>query len=142
MIINTYATVKPADKINDKTVFGVYAYSESSKASTAPEYIINEQGKYIKNPAFSNELITLNYVASVGEGCILVSNYTGEIGNGDYITSSPIAGYGCLQADDILHSYTVAKCTEVIDWINVPKNITYNGIMYKSLLVACTYHCG
>ena len=62
--------------------------------------------------------------------------------NGDYITSSPIPGYGALQSDDILHSYTVAKCTEIIDWATVPYNIEYNDVMYKSLIIACTYHCG
>ena len=86
---------------------------------------------------------TINYyVNSLGEGGILVSNYSGEIQNGDYITTCPISGYGALQSDDLMHSYTVAKCTQNIDWSSVSENIEYNGIMYKSLLVACTYHCG
>ena len=49
-------------------------------------------------------------INSLGEGGIWVSNITGEINNGDYITSSIILGYGCKQDDDILHNYTVAKC--------------------------------
>ena len=91
-------------------------------------------------------MITLNYVASLGEGCILITNYGGEVQNGDYITTSPITGYGALQSDDILHSYTVAKCTEEINWSAIPNSISYtdNGVntMYKSYLSACTYHCG
>jgi hypothetical protein len=49
-----------------------------------------------------------------------------------------------LQSDDILHSYTVAKCTQNIDWSIIPENVLCpsDGIMYKSLLAACTYHCG
>ena len=65
-----------------------------------------------------------------------------EIQNGDYITSSLIAGYGSLQNDDILHSYTVAKCTETIDWSAVNQTIVYNGNTYKIYLTGCTYHCG
>ena len=85
---------------------------------------------------------TIYYANSLGEGGILVSNYTGEIQNGDYITTSPITGYGALQADDLMHSYTVAKCTQNIDWTSVTNTIDYNGVSYKYLIVACTYHCG
>jgi hypothetical protein len=143
-VINTLCTVKLSDKVNDKRVFGVYAYSEDSKTSSQQEYIIDFNGKYVKNPGYSAKMTTLYYAAALGEGCILVSNYTGEVQNGDYITSSPISGYGCLQADDILHSYTVAKCTEDIDWSSISKNIIcpLDGKMYKSYLAACTYHCG
>lgn len=142
MIINTFATVKPSDKTNDKAVFGVYAYSETNKASSEPEYIINSDGKYVRNSSYTNEMITLNYVAALGEGCILITNYAGEIQNGDYITSSPIAGYGALQSDDIMHSYTVAKCTESINWNNIQPTLEYQDQKYKMYLAACTYHCG
>jgi hypothetical protein len=123
-------------------VFGVYAYSEESKATTENEYIIDSNGKYVKNLGYTNEMVKLNYVASIGEGCVLVTNYSGEIQNGDYITTCPIAGYGALQSDDFLHSYTVAKCTEDIDWTNINDSINYGGTMYKYYLTGCTYHCG
>ena len=87
-------------------------------------------------------MTTLYYAAAIGEGCILVSNYGGEIQNGDYITSSPIAGYGSLQNDNIKHTYTVAKCTETIDWVTIIPTISYNSNMYKVCLVGCIYHCG
>jgi len=141
-IINTFLTVKPSSTLNDKKVFGVYAYSEESKASTESEYIIDSNGKYVKNLGYNNEMVKLNYVASIGEGCILVSNYSGEIQNGDYITTCPIAGYGALQSDDFLHSYTVAKCTEDIDWSSISDSINHEGQMYKYYLAGCTYHCG
>jgi hypothetical protein len=119
-ILNTIPQTNISNVMNDKAVFGIYSGSE------------------IKN----NQ--TLHYVASIGEGCILVSNITGEIQNGDYITSSTIPGYGCLQADDLMHSYTVAKCTQNINWDDITENILCpeDGKMYKSIMVACTYHCG
>ena len=121
-ISDTIVTVKPSSLSNDKTVYGVYSGSET----------INND----------NVSTTIYYVNSLGEGCILISNYGGEIQNGDYITTCPITGYGSLQSDDILHSYTVAKCTENIDWTNISETISYNGIMYKTYLASCTYHCG
>ena len=83
------------------------------------------------------------YVNSLGEGGILVSNYSGEIQNGDYITTSIIGGYGALQSDDLKHSYTVAKCTQDIVWNTIENNILceLDNKMYKSLLVSCVYTC-
>lgn len=125
-INNTVVTVKPSFSINDKAVYGVYSGNET--------VIDNE----------SNISITTYYVNSLGEGGILVSNYGGEIQNGDYITTCPIddGGYGSLQSDDILHSYTVAKCTQNVDWSSIANTIMYNGISYKYTMVSCTYHCG
>lgn len=142
-ISNTLISAKLTDKYNDKTVFGVFSDTENitiTKTTPEPPYSANSNVEII-----TTETTTTNYyVNSLGEGGILVSNITGEIQNGDYITSSTIPGYGCLQADDLMHSYTVAKCTQDIDWINIPENIVcpVDGKMYKSILVACTYHCG
>lgn len=131
------------DTLNDKRVFGVYSNKEDTtvvKYDPEPPYPANSN----ITVTTSNVTTTTYYVNSLGEGGILVSNYTGEIQNGDYITSCPIPGYGCLQADDLMHSYTVAKCTQNIDWSSVSENILcpVDGKMYKSLVVACTYHCG
>ena len=81
-------------------------------------------------------------VNSLGEGKVWITNINGNIENGDYITSSEISGYGMLQDDDLLHNYTVAKCTENIDWDSVSEIIEHNGQTYKKYLSACTYHCG
>jgi hypothetical protein len=143
-IINTFCTVDLSQIENDKKVFGVYAYSEQTRISSEPEYIINNKNEYTKNLSYSTDTKTLYYAAAIGEGCILVCNYGGDIGNGDYITSCPISGYGSLQKDDILHSYTVAKCTENIDWNSINETILCNGNgqLYKVYLASCTYHCG
>jgi hypothetical protein len=135
-INNSVVTVKPSLSLNDKAVYGVYSGYET---------VLNE----------SNVLITTYYVNSLGEGGILVTNYSGEIQNGDYITTSPIrsdnsnvsavsilGGYGSLQSDDILHSYTVAKCTQNVDWASLSTTITFNSVSYKYTMVSCTYHCG
>jgi hypothetical protein len=79
---------------------------------------------------------------AIGEGKVWVTNIGGNIENGDYITSSNIAGYGMLQDDDILHNYTVAKCTQTVDWSTVTDTIEHEGTTYKKYLIACTYHCG
>lgn len=81
-------------------------------------------------------------VNSIGEGKVWITNINGNIENGDYITSSEMSGYGMLQDDDLLHNYTVAKCTENIDWESVSETIEHNGQTYKKYLSACTYHCG
>jgi len=81
-------------------------------------------------------------INSVGEGKLWITNLAGEPSNGDYITSSPLSGYGQLQDDDILHSYTVAKLTEAIDWSKVSDTISHEGQTYKKYLAGCTYHCG
>ena len=118
-VIDTIVECKLCEKPNDKTVFGIYANRE-----------LVSGGREIY------------HCASVGEGCILVTNINGEPENGDYISSSVIPGYGQKQADDLLHNYTVAKITEEVDWSGVHQYVMYDGKEYKRALVACTYHCG
>lgn len=84
----------------------------------------------------------MNGVISLGEATMMVTNFGGDIMNGDYICSSEIEGYGMLQDDDILHSYTVAKSTENIDWDSITDTIEHNGQTYKKVLIAVTLHCG
>lgn len=117
-VIDTIVNCRVCTKAKDKTIFGIYANSE----------IVNGQ--------------EIHYSASVGEGCILVTNYNGMVENGDYITSGPIPGYGQKQDDDLLHNYTIAKVTEDIDWDTVTQYVMYEGKAYKRALMACTYHCG
>jgi len=79
---------------------------------------------------------------SIGEGQIWVTEHDGYIQNGDYITSSVVPGYGSLQDDDLMHNYTVAKCTQDIDWSSITDTIEHESVSYKRALVSCTYHCG
>ena len=79
---------------------------------------------------------------SGGEGKIWITNLHGNVENGDFISSSEIAGFGALQEDDIMRSCTVAKCTEDIDWDSVNDTVEFQGKIYKKYLAFCTYHCG
>ena len=104
-------------------------------------YTVNEM---YEDPNYTPSYITnINHnIASLGEGQILVTNINGNIENGDYISSSNIAGYGMKQNDDLLHNYTVAKCIETVDWNNITDTISHSGNDYKYYSIGCTYHCG
>ena len=94
------------------------------------------------NGAWSNktEIEGMVYVYNaLGEGQILVTDENGNIEVGDYICSSNRPGHGMLQDDDILHNYTVAKATEAVNFDSIASN---DILGYKSVLIACTYHCG
>ena len=121
--INTIVSAQITNEENSKKVYGVYAHSET----------IDETTQY--------------YCASLGEGCILVTNKNGELQNGDYVVSSAISGYGMKQSDDLMRSCTVAKITQDIDWSSISNTIDYTDIdntttSYKYVLASCTYHCG
>ena len=118
-----------ADSIKDKRVYGVIG-----NIGTGVE-------GYKHNLTIADDEQDVD-VNSLGEGKVWVTNIGGNIENGDYITSSNIAGYGMFQDDDILHSYTVAKCTQTVDWGSVTDTIDHEGVTYKKYLIACTYHCG
>jgi len=86
-------------------------------------------------------------VNSVGEGAMWVTNYAGDLSNGDYISSSPVEGHGMKQADDLLHNYTVAKVTMPCSFdLNSPdyqcEEIIHAGQAYRRAFVGVTYHCG
>ena len=124
--------VQCSDENNSVKVYGVF----SDINLTNGDY----EGYYVKHGKLPGESSVI--VNSIGEGQVLVTNYNGEISNGDYIASSEVTGYGMKQDDDILHNYTVAKCVEEIDWASVTDLVEHNGIEYKKYLAGCTYHCG
>jgi hypothetical protein len=73
---------------------------------------------------------------------VWVSNVSGNIQVGDYITTSPVPGYGQLQGDDLLHSYTLGKAIENVDWGAAVETIEFNGQTYKVYLIAVVYTSG
>lgn len=75
---------------------------------------------------------------AIGEGQVLVTDVGGDIEIGDYICSSDVSGHGMKQDDDLLHNYTVAKALENVSFASIEAD--ENG--QKSVLIACTYHCG
>lgn len=118
-ILNTVVKVEISIVQNDKKIYGIYAGYESRE-----------------------NIETKIKVASVGEGMMLVIDYGGDIENGDYISSSGKGGYGMKQADDKLHSYTVAKATEDVVWDDVEDYVDIGSEQYKWFMIGCTYHCG
>jgi hypothetical protein len=81
-------------------------------------------------------------VNAVGEGRVWVCDLNGTIQAGDYITTSPVPGYGQKQGDDIMHSYTLAKVTETPDWESIEETVEYQGQPVKIYLIAVVYTSG
>ena len=126
---------------NDKRCFGVVSYATKVHRSNG-EYIYNEGvwSTKISSSIFKQRC----WVNSIGEGAVLVTDSNGNFENGDFITTSNDEGYGIRQDDDILHSYTVAKITEDMDFTDSARVVEkmLNGVVRKTCLVGCTYHCG
>jgi hypothetical protein len=76
---------------------------------------------------------------AIGEGGILVTDISGNISAGDLLCTSVNYGHAMKQPDDILHSYTVAKATQDVDFSSIPTSSQYG---FKSVLIGCTYMCG
>ncbi len=124
---STLPTVILADQAQDKAIFGVLV----SENSFPDDHWYKAQDDE-----------RLGIVNALGEGCMWVSNINGDIEVGDYITSSNVPGYGQLQDDDFIHSYTVGKAIETVDWETVTESITDNGEQIKVYLIAVVYTCG
>jgi hypothetical protein len=143
--------IELSDKNSDKRVFGVITDSKDSP-------LIDDNGNIIKdyNPfEYERRIFGRVRVNSLGEGGIWVCNKNGNIENGDYITSCTVPGYGTLQPDDLLHSFTVAKATCNINFSNNLENFQVRYILsdgtsvetleeaeYTAVFIGCTYHCG
>tara|TARA_B100000424_G_scaffold271435_1_gene274137 strand:- start:409 stop:1980 length:1572 start_codon:yes stop_codon:yes gene_type:complete len=126
---------------NDKRVFGVLSTAvKVSKGTGVYTYNEGPWSTEINSTIFKERC----WANSIGEGSVLVTNLNGNLVNGDYITTSTYEGYGMKQDDDILHSYTVAKITEDMDFTDSSRirDLVINGNNIKVCLVGCTYHCG
>ncbi len=126
---STLPTVTLSGIPNDKKVLGVII----------AEFSLDSNHWYI-NECDENDRFAI--VNALGEGRIWVTNINGDIGAGDYITTSLIAGYGQKQNDDLLHSYTLGKAIENVDWNNIIETIEYNGNTYKAYPIGVIYTSG
>jgi hypothetical protein len=126
-ISSTLPTVALSNSAKDKKVFGVLV-----SESPLPE---DHWYKGIEGERFG-------IVNALGEGRVWVSNINGDIQAGDYITTSNIASYGQMQDDDLLHSYTLGKAIENIDWDSVEETIEHNSEIFKVYLMAVVYTSG
>lgn len=124
---STLPTVRLSSTANDKAVLGALV----SEAPLPKEHWYN----YSEGERFG-------IVNALGEGRVWVSNLNGEVQVGDYITTSSIPGYGQKQDDDLLHSYTLGKATENVDWNSATETVEFNGQRYKVYLTAVVYTSG
>ena len=124
---STLPTVKLSDVVMDKAVLGV---------------LVSEVPLMKDHWYKSKEGERFAVVNALGEGRVWVVNISGGIQAGDYITSSSIPGYGQKQDDDILHSYTLGKAIETVDWNSVTDTIEFNNQTYKIYLIAVVYTSG
>jgi hypothetical protein len=122
----TLPTVKLAATRNDNKLIGVFVGQH-----TPDDYWYTLQ---------EGEQIAI--VNALGDGRVWVSNINGEVNAGDYITSSEIPGYGMKQEDDVLHSYTLGKAIEDVDWSKVTETVSLNGTDYKIYLIGVVYTSG
>ena len=124
---STLPTVTLAKKAMDKAVFGVLV----------------SEGPLLRDHWYqAQEGERFGAVNALGEGRVLVTNVNGWIEAGDYITTSAIPGYGQKQDDDLLHSYTLGKAIETVDWDSVTETVFINGREIKVYLIAVAYTSG
>ena len=151
--------IELTDTDMDKAVFGVVSDGED------PNQTERTYGWGVFNTVVqkTNDDDNRVYVNSVGEGCVWVCDKSGNIDNGDYITSSTVTGYGQKQNDDILHNYTVGKTTQSIDFSDMSgetsvryldenaneiteseynTKISNSETAYRAVLAGVTFHCG
>jgi len=138
-IMDSCPVVKICATENDKRVMGVLSTRQERtqiEEITKEEYelITGDERYAYEKKEDSNVYIrdidtgefSRGYYNAVGEGGIWVCNKNGNFENGDYITSSTVAGYGQKQNDDLLHNYTVAKITTDCDfseiWLTTKKH--------------------
>jgi hypothetical protein len=124
---STLPTVTIAQKPMDKAVFGVLV---SEGPLPEDHWYAAQEGE------------RFGIVNALGEGRVWVTDINGEIQAGDYITTSMIPGYGQLQDDDFLHSYTLGKAIETVDWDNVTEVVEIDGRTYRAYLIAVVYTSG
>jgi hypothetical protein len=90
----------------------------------------------------AQEGASFGVVNALGEGRVWVTDINGEIGAGDYITTSSIPGHGQMQDDDLLRSCTLGKAIETVEWGQVTDTVQHAGKTYKRYLMAVVYTSG
>lgn len=124
---STLPTVRLANQPNDKTVFGVFI---SENPLPDDHWYKAQAGE------------RFGLVNALGEGRVWVTDANGPIEAGDYLTTSSIPGYGQRQDDDLLHSFTLGKATESVDWNTVTDTVEFEGRVVKAVLLGVVYTSG
>lgn len=130
-ISNTISVVRASTTKNQKGVIGIFSGENTTMpaALTADGSIGSDPDPKFADLLGSHKIVDIN---AVGEGQINVCGENGDLEIGDLIVSSSMPGKGMRQADDIVRSYTVAKCREKVTFTS-PNEVK---------MVACIYLCG
>jgi hypothetical protein len=139
MIVRSTGVTIGAGDISNQPIEITLADASQQKAAIGVFVNARDPGHTVQYTDTNRYVIDYN---AIGEGKVLVTDKGGDVDLGDYITTSTIVGYGKKQSDDIMHTYTVAKCTEQVDWSSVTDTIDEGPSTYKYALVSCIYHCG
>lgn len=124
--------VRLSSRARDPSVFGVVSSVEDSSG----DHVFKLGNlRFNRKKSRPGSRVRIN---SVGEGCVLVCNCSGPLRNGDLIVSSAVPGFGMKQDDDVIRSCTVAKITQDCNF-EQSSSVEYDGIMYKTQLVGCSY---
>lgn len=139
--IDAQPMTKLSKKYKDKSVLGVISHIE--KIGKDRNNITG--GSWTAAISLDKDERRRIRIASIGEGGIWITNEYGNIENGDYITTSKIAGYSTKQDDDLMHNYTIAKATmDCVFDIEKPDEYKtkYLGDGIYASYIACVFYCG
>jgi hypothetical protein len=103
-------TVELCTKRRDKRVFGVVAGEDSLDSKKRRKFKI---GMFVSCFDKDTDRIEIN---SLWEGGVWVCSRGGNFENGDYITTSDLAGYGEKQEEPYVRGWTMGKITCDVDW--------------------------
>jgi hypothetical protein len=145
-ISNTICFVKVSTGPNQKGAVGIYSKISTPLDPVCPPPSLRASRTYFYQldgsaelndlpvPEFATLATThrLSIMNSLGEGQMNICGEGGNLTIGDLIVTSSLPGKGMKQADDLVHSYTVAKSREVVTFSSPTEVKT----------VACIYMCG
>ena len=120
-VTDTIAVVSPSARRNQKNCVGIFT-----------GFLDNHTPVALSHIWFDDEKLRIASMASLGEGQVNVCGENGDLEPGDLITTSSTPGKGAKQDDDVIRSYTVAKCREHVKF-SQPNEVKQ---------VACIYLCG
>ena len=120
-------TVELCTKRRDKRVFGVVSAPDHlvdaevikgedgkvTRKAGGKKRRVYKQGAFATCAAYDTDRVEIN---SLGEGGVWVCARGGNYENGDYITTSDLAGYGEKQEEPYVCGWTLVKITCDVDW--------------------------
>ena len=108
-------TIELCTKRRDKRVFGVVSAPDQVREDkeTKKKSRLFRTGRFVSCVERDTDRVEVN---SLGEGGVWVCSRGGNLENGDYITTSDLAGYGERQEEPYVCGWTLGKITCDVDW--------------------------